>query len=151
MRALLLAAGYGTRLKPLTNHLPKCLVPINGKPLIDYWLENLLNNGIEEILINTHYLSSIVQNYIDLSKWKSFVEVVHEETLLGTGGTILKNKEFFRNETFFVAHADNLSIFDMKEFSNRHLNRPSETEITMMLFETSILNLAALYLLTNLA
>ena len=48
MRALLLAAGYGTRLKPLTNHLPKCLVPINGKPLIDYWLENLLNNGIEE-------------------------------------------------------------------------------------------------------
>ena len=57
MRALLLAAGLGTRLQPLTNYLPKCLVPVHGRPLLDYWLENLLNHGIEQILINTHYMA----------------------------------------------------------------------------------------------
>jgi UTP-glucose-1-phosphate uridylyltransferase len=54
VRAILLAAGLGTRLAPITDTLPKCLVPINGKPLLDYWIEQLFNAGIERILINTH-------------------------------------------------------------------------------------------------
>ena len=55
MKALLLAAGLGTRLRPLTNTIPKCLVPINGKALLEYWLENLSKVGISEFLINTHF------------------------------------------------------------------------------------------------
>jgi mannose-1-phosphate guanylyltransferase len=137
MRALLLAAGLGTRLQPLTNHMPKCLVPVNGRPLLDYWLENLLDNGVEEILINTHYMAAMVQKYLTKSTWLPHIKMVHEEILLGTGGTILQNRNFFRNEIFLVAHADNLTIFDMQEFSNQHSRRPAGTELTMMVFETS--------------
>ena len=100
MRALLLAAGLGTRLKPLTDYLPKCLVPIHGRPLIDFWLQLLVENGIDEILINTHYLEPLVSKYLSGSSWLKNVTLVHEERLLGTGGTILKNKYFLRMTAF---------------------------------------------------
>jgi len=136
MRALLLAAGLGTRLQPLTNYLPKCLVPVHGRPLLDYWLENLLNHGIEQILINTHYMAPMVRQYLNQSTWLPYIKIVYEEILLGTGGTILKNRDFFNNEDFLVAHADNLTIFDMQDFSSQHADRPSGTDLTMMIFDT---------------
>ena len=64
MRALLLAAGLGTRLRPITDTTPKCLVPIHGKPLLEYWLDLLLSAGIDRILINTHYLAEAVRDYV---------------------------------------------------------------------------------------
>lgn len=136
MRALLLAAGLGTRLLPLTRHLPKCLVPIRGRPLLDYWLESLLVNGIEEVVINTHYFAPLVAEFLSRSEWATQVKMVFEERLLGTGGTILKNRELFGDEPFLVAHADNLTVFDVREFAARHATRPAGTELTMMLFET---------------
>ena len=136
MRALLLAAGLGTRLRPLTNYLPKCLVPIRGRPLLDYWLETLVNGGVSEILINTHYLAPLVVEFLKRSEWSQWVTIVHEERLLGTGGTILKNRAFFKNEPFLVAHADNLTIFDMPAFVTHHISRPMGAELTMMVFET---------------
>ena len=136
MRALLLAAGLGTRLQPLTNYLPKCLAPVHGRPLLDYWLENLLNHGIEQILINTHYMAPMVRQYLNQSTWLPYIKIVHEEILLGTGGTILKNRDFFNNEAFLVAHADNLTIFDMQDFASQHATRPSGTDLTMMVFDT---------------
>jgi mannose-1-phosphate guanylyltransferase len=136
MRALLLAAGLGTRLRPLTNYLPKCLVPIHGRPLLDYWLETLVNGGVKEILINTHYLAPLVVEFLNRSEWAQWVTVVHEERLIGTGGTILKNRTFFKNEPFLVAHADNLTIFDMPAFVTHHLSRPLGTDLTMMVFKT---------------
>jgi mannose-1-phosphate guanylyltransferase len=136
MRALLLAAGLGTRLRPITNTIPKCLVPIHGRPLLDYWLENLLDHGIDSVLINTHYLAPMVQKYLYLSSWKSRVTIVHEELLLGTGGTILENRSFFQDEPFLVAHADNLTMFDVRKFARSHAERQPNTEITMMVFET---------------
>ena len=136
MRVLLLAAGLGTRLKPLTNYLPKCLIPIHGRPLLDYWLESLVRHGISEILINTHYFSPLVVDYVSRSSWAQYVVMVHEEQLLGTGGTILANRDFFREQAFLVAHADNLTIFDPLAFYKRHGERPPEAELTMMVFET---------------
>jgi mannose-1-phosphate guanylyltransferase len=136
MRALLLAAGLGTRLRPLTNHLPKCLVPIRGRPLLDYWLETLLDHGIEQVLINTHYMAPMVQQYLKKSTWLPHITLVHEENLLGTGGTILQNRDFFGDEAFLVAHADNLTIFDFKKFLDNHNGRATGTEMTMMVFET---------------
>jgi mannose-1-phosphate guanylyltransferase len=136
LRALLLAAGLGTRLQPLTNYLPKCLVPIRGRPLIDYWLETLVDQGVEKVLINTHYMAPIVQRYLNQSTWLPYVTFVHEETLMGTGGTVLANRTFFKDETFIVAHADNLTIFNLRDFVNQHAARPKATELTMMLFET---------------
>ena len=64
MRAILLAAGLGTRLRPLTDTTPKCLVPINGKPLLDIWCESLLSAGVTRLLINLHYKSELVQQHI---------------------------------------------------------------------------------------
>ena len=136
MRALLLAAGLGIRLRPLTNYLPKCLVPIHGRPLLDYWLETLVNGGVSEILINTHYFAPLVRQYLSQSTWLPYITVVHEEILLGTGGTILQNRDFFNDEAFLVAHADNLTIFDVRDFANQHAARPQETELTMMVFAT---------------
>jgi mannose-1-phosphate guanylyltransferase len=136
MRALLLAAGLGTRLRPLTNYLPKCLVPIHGRPLLDYWLETLLDHGIEQVLINTHYMAPMVKQYLKKSSWLPHITLVHEKNLLGTGGTILQNRDFFKDEAFLVAHADNLTIFDFQKFLHKHNGRATGTEMTMMVFET---------------
>jgi mannose-1-phosphate guanylyltransferase len=136
MRALLLAGGYGTRLKPLTNYLPKCLVPIHGRPLLDYWLEALVSAGVTEILLNTHYLAPMVRRFVEDCAWASHVTMVHEEHLLGTGGTVVHNSDFFGDEPFIVAHADNLTLFDVQDFIDRHQQRPKSTVMTMMTFET---------------
>ena len=136
MRALLLAAGFGTRLRPLTDTIPKCLVPVHGKPLIDYWLDLLLNGPVDRVLVNTHYLADVVRVHLGKSRWKERVDLVHESELLGTGGTVLKNADFFQNAAFMVAHADNLTSFDPAAFIRRHLTRPAGVEITMMTFVT---------------
>jgi len=134
MKALLLAAGLGTRLKPITNYTQKCLVPINGKPLIEYWLENLSDVGVEHFLINTHYFKGQMEQFVLKSKFRDKITLVYEEELLHTGGTILKNKSFFDKDPFFVVHADNLSFCDFNEFLNKH--KMSKFPITMMTFLT---------------
>lgn len=136
MRALLLAGGLGTRLRPLTNRIPKCIIPVNGKPLLEYWLELLFPNGIEAVIVNTHYLPESVRAFVANSPWRERITLVHEEVLLGTGGTVLRNREFFGGQPFIVAHADNLTRFDPKGFMARHRARPPGCEITMMTFET---------------
>ncbi len=136
MKALLLAAGMGTRLRPVTNTVPKCLVPINGKPLLQYWLENLSQVGITEFLINISYLSHQVEEFVNNSSFKDNITLVLEKELLNTGGTVLKNKDFFSNEAFMLVHADNLSFCNFHDFINTHRNRPSQCELTMMLFKT---------------
>jgi mannose-1-phosphate guanylyltransferase len=137
LRALLLAAGLGTRLRPLTDDIPKCLVPIRGRPLLDYWLDLLLGGGIEQVLINTHHLAHQVSKHVSKSRWKDRVTLVHEDNLLGTGGTVLQNQAFFRGAAaFLVAHADNLTRFDVSAFVARHAGRPAGVAITMMTFAT---------------
>ena len=136
MRALLLAAGFGTRLKPITNKLPKCLVPIGGKALLDYWFEQLEAAGIERFIINTHYMADKVNRHIAGSPYADLTDVIYEKELLNTGGTILANKEFFGNEAFMVIHADNFSICDYSAFIESHKNRNNKAAITMMTFLT---------------
>src|SRR5262249_8718461 len=116
MRALLLAAGLGTRLRPLTNRVPKCLVRINGIPLIDYWFDLLLKTSVERVLVNTHHLADVVRLHVAQSRWRDRIDLVHEANLLGTGGTILENSEYFKQRPFLVAHADNLTLFDLHKF-----------------------------------
>lgn len=136
MKALLLAAGLGTRLRPITDNIPKCLVPVLGRPLIDYWLDLLLGQGIERVLVNTHYHAEAVQAHLRECRWADRIEISHEETLLGTGGTVLANARFFGDRSFLVAHADNLTQFDLGAFRQRHESRPAGVDITMMTFVT---------------
>lgn len=136
MKALLLAAGEGTRLRPITNEIPKCLVPIDGKPLLEYWLENLSRVGVDEFLINTSYLHTKVEEFVQKSSYKDKITLVYEPKLLNTGGTLFANKDFFSSEPFLLVHADNLSFCDFGAFIKSHETRPNHCEITMMLFHT---------------
>jgi len=139
MRALLLAAGLGTRLRPLTNHTPKCLIEIDRRPLLEYWIAMLVNGGVYPLLVNLHHHAEKVADFIKTSPYRKFVATVHEERLLGTGGTLLKNRDFFSSEPLeplMLVHADNLSLFDVQEFVRAHHERPLGCEITMMTFKT---------------
>jgi mannose-1-phosphate guanylyltransferase len=136
MNALLLAAGYGTRLRPVTDTVPKCLVPIQNKPLLAYWLELLLPHHCQHIVINTHYLADKVTAFIQNSPWQNAISLVHETTLLGTAGTVYNNRDVLKDGAFLLAHADNLTRFNMQDFMLAHAKRPSGVEITMMTFHT---------------
>jgi mannose-1-phosphate guanylyltransferase len=136
VRVLLLAAGIGSRLAPITATTPKCLVMINGRPLLDYWLELLFEAGIERVLINTHYLSEQVHAYVRASRWAPRIDLVYEAELLGTGGTVLANREWFQGQPFVLAHADNLTDFDVAGLIAAHRTRPSGHLMTMLGFRT---------------
>lgn len=134
--ALLLAAGKGTRLAPLTDGIPKCLAPINGRPLLDFWLERCVTAEMAPIIINTHYLAESVVAFVQRSPWRDKVILTYEQELLGTGGTLSAHAHLLQNGPFFVAHADNLSFFTTDEFLQAHMARPTYCLLTMMLFRT---------------
>jgi mannose-1-phosphate guanylyltransferase len=138
MRAMLLAAGIGSRLRPLTNTIPKCLVPIHGQPLLGIWLERLTAVGIGPFLINTHYLPEQVRSYVKQSKFAAKVKLVHEPSLLGTAGTLIANLDFFENEEGLLLHADNYCLADFEGFIHAHRTRPPECIMTMMTFRATV-------------
>lgn len=136
-RALLLAAGLGTRLRPITLHTPKCLVPIGGEPLLGRWLRQLEKAGCEAVLVNTHHLASQVEVF--LRTWNSptmSVATVHESTLLGTAGTLLTNRSFFWGATGLLIHADNAMAGSLEPLLKAHEQRAEGCELTMLTFQT---------------
>jgi mannose-1-phosphate guanylyltransferase len=138
MRALLLAAGLGTRLRPLTNSVPKCLVPIGEQPLLGRWLDTLFGDPrIERVLINTHHLAEPVRNFVAASPWCDRIDLVHETVLLGTGGTILANRAYFGSSPFFVAHADNATDAIPGCLIDAHLNGERGLLMTLLAFHTA--------------
>ncbi len=134
MRAILLAAGVGTRLRPLTDSTPKCLAPIDGKPLLVYWLDSLGGAGVEPILINLHHHADQVRNFIENRQDRDRIVLFYEKALLGTGGTIRANSEFCMNAPTMIIHSDNFCMADLEKFIRAHQHRPTGTEITMMTF-----------------
>lgn len=136
MRALLLAAGLGTRLRPLTDTIPKCLVPIKGTPLLNIWLTALIKAKIGPLLVNTHYLNEQVESYIANNQYKDRITITYEPSLLGTAGTLIRNIDFFNEEDGILIHADNYCLADLGEFINAHNRRPKKCLMTMMTFRT---------------
>jgi mannose-1-phosphate guanylyltransferase len=124
MKAFLLAAGKGTRLRPLTFHTPKCLIVINDKPLIEYWFDLFELYAINDILINTSHLAGKVSDYIKNNSRGLRIRLTYEDHLLGSGGTIKKNWDFVgRENAFFIIYADNLTNIDLRDmiiFHNSH-------------------------------
>jgi mannose-1-phosphate guanylyltransferase len=125
MKAIILAAGYGTRLRPLTNKTPKCLIPINGKPLLGNWFDLLNEQDFSEVLINTHYLAKEVDLYIEgytkNNNTKMNIQTVYEKRLLGTAGTIWKNKKFVGSGDCVVINGDVLSNVDLRDLYRFHI------------------------------
>jgi mannose-1-phosphate guanylyltransferase len=136
MRAMLLAAGLGTRLRPLTDHIPKCLVPIHGQPLLAIWLEQLSQAGFGPFLVNTHYLAEQVNAFIEVSPYRDGIIVANESDLQGTAGTLIAYLDFFQGEDGMLIHADNYCLADFSAFKQAHMNRPSGCVMTMMTFRT---------------
>lgn len=136
MRALLLAAGFGTRLRPLTITIPKALVPIKGQPLLDIWLERLTAAGVGPFLVNTHYLAEQVEAFIASSRYRDRVVLVHEAELRGTAGTLMANLDFFTGGDAMLVHADNYCLADLGAFIRAHDQRPAGCLMTMMTFRT---------------
>ncbi len=138
IRALLLAAGLGTRLRPLTLSTPKCLVEINNKTILEYWIEKLENISVNQVMINTHYLSHKVDLFLEKQKSKNFkILNFYEEKLLGTAGTLIANYEFFYDSLGILIHADNFTNMDLKDLIESHKNRPKNCLLTMLTFNTS--------------
>ena len=136
MKAILLAAGFGTRLRPITNTIPKCLVPIKGIPLLQIWIELLLKAGLNDIIINTHYLSSQVEKFLNHSPYKNNCILRNEKELLGTAGTLIANLNYIGEDECLLIHADNYCLADFTEFINVHNQRPENCLMSMMTFRT---------------
>jgi mannose-1-phosphate guanylyltransferase len=124
LKAFLLAGSNATRLRPLTDSIPKCLVPIRGRPLLDIWLDLCARSGITEILINLHAHSQPIEQHLQRSGSPVNVRLVHEDQLLGSAGTIAANRAWVGSDSaFWILYSDvltNANLRRMTEFHSRH-------------------------------
>lgn len=109
-KAMIMAAGFGTRMRPLTNDMPKPLVPVNGKPLIDYSLEFFAKQGIEDVVINTHYLADMLEDYLHSKSSPPKIIISREQEVLETGGGIKNALSILGDSPFFVINSDVICI-----------------------------------------
>jgi mannose-1-phosphate guanylyltransferase len=129
---MLLAAGVGSRLKPLTDHMPKCMVPINGKPVLEHNIKWLRKFGVEDIMINLHHLPDVVMHYFgDGARWDVKITYSIENEILGTAGGVKHVQSFF-DGPFLVWYGDNLSTCDLSQLQTFH--HANSAIVTMALF-----------------
>ena len=132
MKAMVLAAGQGTRLRPLTHGMPKALVPVAGRPMIEYPLLLLRHYGIREIMINLHHFGEQIENKLGTGERLGLRISYSEETeLLDTGGGLLKAKSFLHDETFIVINTDALIDVDLAAAIAFHKHK--HTPVTLIL------------------
>lgn len=137
MKAFLLVAGKGTRLRPLTDTIPKCLVPVKRTPLLGIWLNLCRIYGITDVLINLHHLPDEVENYINSNSFGINITTFYEENLLGSAGTVLANKGFVKDERyFFIIYGDNLTNINLRKMLEFHVKHGGI--FTMGLFKTEL-------------
>ena len=138
MKVLILCAGRGERLKPLTDTIPKPMVPINNKPLLEYSILLCKKHGITEIAINTSYLPEKIKEYFgNGEKFGVKIRYSYEPELLGTSGALNNFKDFL-DETFVVIYGDNLTDINLTEMLNYH--KEKKAIATLFLFKEEIIN-----------
>jgi len=139
MNAMIFAAGLGTRLKPLTNNLPKALAPFNGKPLLWHAIKSLEEIGISRIVINVHHFAELIKDYISSSKWQAEVLVSDEsDLLLDTGGGLLKAQSLFiPNEPILLRNADIITSIDLESFIYSHRTNKNDATLLVQRRNTS--------------
>jgi len=127
-----MAAGTGTRLRPITDTIPKCLVPIRGVPLLDIWLEALAESGIDEVLLNLHYLPGKVEDHLRAQPTPVRVVTSFEPELLGSAGTLRANRDWIDDdERFVVCYADNLTDFEVGKLVSFHRGRGATASLAL--------------------
>jgi mannose-1-phosphate guanylyltransferase len=124
VKAFLLAGGLGTRLRPITDSVPKCLVPIRGRPLLDIWLDLCATSGITEVLISLHAHAETIARHLKSRNQAVDVSVIYEEQLLGSAGTVAANREWVGSDSaFWILYSDvltNMNLRRMSDFHSRH-------------------------------
>jgi mannose-1-phosphate guanylyltransferase len=132
VKAFLLAAGLGTRLRPITDTTPKCMLDIGGRPLLDIWLDVFEDAGVDEVLVNLHYLPDVVRHHLDARTGPPAVRAVFEPELLGSAGTLAANREWVAGEEFFLAcNADNLTDFRLQTLIDAHRDHDMIATLTV--------------------
>ena len=132
MKAFLLAAGLGTRLRPITEATPKCMLPVGGVPMLDIWLDEFARAGVDEVLVNLHYLPDVVQGHLAARTVPPKVCTVFEPELLGSAGTLLANRRWVDGEDMFLAcYADNLTDFDLRSLIDAHAEHNAIATLTV--------------------
>ena len=136
MKAVLLAAGAGVRLRPLTDGTPKCLLQFGGRSLLDRWLDACAGAGVDEVLINLHHLADVVRSALDSRSGAPTVRTVLEPELLGSAGTLRANRRWLEHDdVFLVCNADNLTDFDLRDLLAFH--RRGGTRASLVAFRAA--------------
>ena len=123
MKAMILAAGYGTRLRPYTNHTPKPLFSIAGRPLLDDIIRRLQHAGCEAVIINTHHLHRQIDSFVADQNYRLAIYTRYEPEILGTGGAIKNVSDFWDNQPFLVINADIVAELDLAGIYRTHCRR----------------------------
>ncbi len=142
MKAMILAAGRGTRLRPLTNDRPKALVQVGGRTLLEITLQRLQSFGINHIIVNVHHFADMVIDYLqNEDNFGMHIEVSHEDLLLDTGGGLKKAGWFFLDETkdepFLLHNVDVISTIDLPEMLRQHKGSQALATLAVQDRETS--------------
>jgi NDP-sugar pyrophosphorylase family protein len=120
MKALILAAGLGTRLLPYTQAIPKPLFTLMSSPMLEHLIQKLVDTGCEQIVINTHHLHEQIKDFVMQSRYRDIIQTIHEPVILDTGGAIANAKPFLKNHPFFVINSDIISNIDLKKAYTFH-------------------------------
>jgi mannose-1-phosphate guanylyltransferase len=134
MKALILAAGRGSRLGNITDNLPKPLVEVKNKPVIDYLIHKLIDLNVSEIFINMHYKHELLEKFVLDSNYGTKITLIYEPKILGTAGTLKSLINDLSTEDFIVMHADNYFKDDLKILKQKHLATNSDCLITLGTF-----------------
>lgn len=144
MKAMVLAAGLGTRLRPLTDHRPKALVEIGGRTLLEITLTRLRSFGVREVIINVHYFANAILDLLKTNdNFGMRIEISREEVLLDTGGGLKKARWFFledgarKDEPFFLHNVDVISTIDFNEMVEEHKQKRALATLAVQQRETS--------------
>jgi mannose-1-phosphate guanylyltransferase len=131
VKAFLLAAGIGSRLRPITDSIPKCMLVIDDRPLLDIWLDEFDRAGVTEVLVNLHHLPDVVAQHLAARTGPPAVRTSFEPELLGSAGTLLANRSWVEAEEMFLAcNADNLTDFDLRSLIDAHRQRQPVATLT---------------------
>ncbi len=133
MRAMILAAGLGTRLLPLTNSRPKALVPLRGVTMLEFWVERLWGCGFDAAFLNAYHLNDRLAATVAERQWPIPVKVLSEPVLLGTGGGMRFASEHFAGEPFVAINVDIISNVDLNSLYERH--RLAGAEVSLLLHD----------------
>lgn len=140
MKAMIFAAGLGTRLKPLTDSMPKAMVPIAGKPLLEHVIRKLIAAGFDEIIINVHHFADQIIDFLKANDNFGVRIAISDETdaLLETGGGIKKAHTFFDDgKPFLIHNVDILSDIDLKALYESHVNTAATATLVVSERNTS--------------